>query len=102
MLTKGTVQDWLGRRSKDNPTGLNPEDNGEKDADKRNPIYIQQIEEQDYMKETDGKLELAGITIGIGMNRKDYYQKNSMVRCTPLISPRKKWKKREKRRQLKF
>ena len=27
------------------------------------------------MKETDGKLELAGITIGIGMNRKDYYQK---------------------------
>ena len=75
LLTKGTVQDWLGRRSKDNPTGLNPEDNGEKDADKRNPIYIQQIEEQDYMKETDGKLELAGITIGIGMNRKDYYQK---------------------------
>lgn len=60
LLTKGTVQDWLGRKSKDNPTGLNPEDNGEKDADKRNPIYIQQIEEQDYMKETDGKLELAG------------------------------------------
>ena len=27
------------------------------------------------MKETGGKLELAGITIGIGMNRKDYYQK---------------------------
>lgn len=75
LLSKATVTDWLGRKSKDNPTGLNPEDNGEKDADKRNPIYVQQIEEQDYMQEKDGKLTLAGITIGIGMNRKDYYQK---------------------------
>lgn len=75
LLTKATVQDWLGRKSKSNPDGLNPEDNGEKDADKRNPIYVQQIEEQDYMKEEGDKLKLSGITIGIGMNRKDYYQK---------------------------
>ena len=75
LLSKSTVQKWLSRKSSSNPTGLNPKDNGETDADKRNPIYVQQIEEQDYMKEENGKLVLAGITIGIGMNRKDYYQK---------------------------
>ncbi|KRL08160.1 CamS family sex pheromone protein [Liquorilactobacillus hordei] len=75
LLSSTTVENWLGRKSKSNSTGLNPEDNGQTDADKRNPIYIQQIEEQDYMKEVDGKLQLAGITIGIGMNSKDYYQK---------------------------
>lgn len=75
VLSKATVLDWLGRKSKDNPTGLNPEDNGQLDADKRNPMYVQQIEEQDYMKEENGKLVLAGMTIGIGVNRKDYYQK---------------------------
>ncbi|EJF00541.1 CamS family sex pheromone protein [Liquorilactobacillus mali] len=75
LLSSTTVKDWLGRKSKSNSTGLNPVDNGQTDANKRNPIYIQQIEEQDYMKEVDGKLKLAGITIGIGMNTKDYYQK---------------------------
>ena len=75
ILSKATVTKWLSRKSKDNPTGLNPEDNGQTDADKRNPIYVQQIEEQDYMKEENGKLVLAGMTIGIGVNRKDYYQK---------------------------
>ena len=54
---------------------MNPSDNGKKEANKRNPIYVQQIEEQDYMKQNNGKLELAGMTIGIGMNQKDYYQK---------------------------
>ena len=72
-LSKSTVQDWLGRKSKDNPDGLNPESNG--NGSNRNPMYIQQIGEQDYMKDNDGKLSLAGMTIGIGMNRKDYYQK---------------------------
>lgn len=75
VLTKDTVENWLDRKSKDNPDGLNPEDNGQKDADKRNPIYVQQLEEQDYMQQKDGKLTLAGVTVGIGMNQKDYYQK---------------------------
>ena len=74
-LNKATIQDWLGRKSSSNPEGLNPSDNGKKEANKRNPIYVQQIEEQDYMKQNNGKLELAGMTIGIGMNQKDYYQK---------------------------
>ena len=71
-LNKATIQDWLGRKSSSNPEGLNPSDNGKKEANKRNPIYVQQIEEQDYMKQNNGKLELAGMTIGIGMNQKDY------------------------------
>ncbi|KRL04026.1 CamS family sex pheromone protein [Liquorilactobacillus oeni] len=75
LLSSNTVENWLDRKSKNNQDGLNPEDNGQKDPNKRNPIYVQQIEEQDYMKEKNGNLSLAGITIGIGMNAKDYYQK---------------------------
>lgn len=75
ILNKATLINWLDRKSNSNPDGLNPVDNGKTDADKRNPIYVQQIEEQDYMQEKNGSLTLAGITIGIGMNQKDYYQK---------------------------
>jgi protein involved in sex pheromone biosynthesis len=75
LLSKTTVENWLGRQSNSNPTGLNPQDNGQTDANKRNPIYVQQLEEQDYMKQNGSKLTLSGMTIGIGMNRKDYYQK---------------------------
>ncbi|WP_025020882.1 CamS family sex pheromone protein [Ligilactobacillus equi] len=76
ILSKSTVQKLLSRKSKSNKIGLNPVDNGKTDPNTRNPMYVQQIEEQDYMKEDgDGKLSLAGMTIGIGMNRKDYYQK---------------------------
>lgn len=75
LLGRDTVENWLDRVSKDNPEGLNPADNGKKEANERNPMYVQQIEEQDYMNDHNGKLSLAGLTIGIGMNRKDYYQK---------------------------
>ncbi|SUP58955.1 Protein involved in sex pheromone biosynthesis [Weissella viridescens] len=36
---------------------------------------MQTIEEQDYMKQKDGKLELGGIVLGLGMNTEDTYQK---------------------------
>lgn len=75
ILSKATVENWLGRQSKSNSSGLNPENNGQTDPNKRNPIYVQQLEEQDYMKQKNGKLTLSGMTIGIGMNHKDYYQK---------------------------
>ncbi|KRL40393.1 CamS family sex pheromone protein [Liquorilactobacillus nagelii] len=75
LLSSTTVEKWLSRQSKSNSLGLNPESNGQTDPNKRNPIYVQQLEEQDYMKQENGKLVLSGITIGIGMNRKDYYQK---------------------------
>lgn len=72
-LSSSTVEKWLGRQSKDNPDGLNPVDNG--NGNNRNPMYVQQIGEQDYLKNNSGKLTLSGMTIGIGMNQKDYYQK---------------------------
>ncbi|GKT03139.1 CamS family sex pheromone protein [Furfurilactobacillus entadae] len=74
-LSTGTVQNWVDRKSKSNPTGLNPEDNGKKDPDKRNPMYLQAIEEQDYMTQDGSNLKLSGMTIGIGLNAVDYYTK---------------------------
>ncbi len=69
------MENWLGRESKSNKTGLNPK-KGKTDG-KRNPIYVQQIEEQDYMKQSGDNLKLHGITIGIGLNSVDYYQKKT-------------------------
>lgn len=74
-IKKATAQKWLARASKKNPSGLNPKDNGEKDANKRNPNYLQALEEQDYMTQSGNKLKLGGMTIGLAMNKIDYYQK---------------------------
>lgn len=74
-LSTDTVQNWLDRKSKSNSEGLNPEDNGSKDADKRNPIYLQALEEQDYMEKSGTSLKLKGVTIGLAMNSVDYFQK---------------------------
>lgn len=74
-LSTDTVQNWLGRQTKDNPDGLNPADNGKKEPDKRNPIYLQAMEEQDYMTQDGDNLKLSGITIGLGLNSVDYYTK---------------------------
>ncbi|HAT55686.1 MAG TPA: CamS family sex pheromone protein [Lactobacillus sp.] len=74
-LSASTIQDWVDRKSSTNPTGLNPVDNGQKDANKRNPMYLQTVEEQDYMTQNGDNLSLSGITIGIGLNSVDYYTK---------------------------
>lgn len=74
-LNTATVQKWLGRKSSSNPNGLNPVNNGKKDANTRNPIYLQQLEEQDYMVQSGSKVTLGGVTVGLGMNSVDYYTK---------------------------
>lgn len=74
-LNTATVQKWLGRKSSSNPNGLNPVNNGKKDANTRNPIYLQQLEEQDYMVQSGSKITLGGVTVGLGMNSVDYYTK---------------------------
>lgn len=74
-LNTNTIENWLGRKSKSNQTGLNPTKG--KTNGKRNPIYVQQIEEQDYMKQSGNSLKLHGITIGIGLNSVDYYRKTT-------------------------
>jgi len=76
-LNTSTGQNWLGRKSKSNPDGLNPANNGKTGATTRNPIYLQQMEEQDFMKQNGKKLTLSGVTIGLGMNSVDYYEKQN-------------------------
>ena len=75
VLSASTVNKWLARKSKKNPTGLNPASNGSTAANKRTPMYFQQLLEEDYLQKQDGKYKLAGISIGIAMNKIDYYQK---------------------------
>lgn len=75
VLTAGTVTNWLARKSAKNPDGLNPESNGSTDPNKRTPMYFQQMLEEDYLQKQDGKYKLAGMSIGIAMNKIDYYQK---------------------------
>lgn len=70
-ISSERTQNWLGRYSKDNPSGLNPK----KVKGKLVPEYIQQINEQDYLVPGGKNLALGGMTIGIGVNSIYYYQK---------------------------
>ncbi len=74
-LDTSTVTDWLSRKSKSNPNGLNPVNNGKKDANKRNPIYLEEIIEQDYLTGLGSKYQIGGMSLGLAMNSVDYYQK---------------------------
>ena len=76
-LKSSTIKKWLARKSKSNPTGLNPAANDSTEADKRVPLYLQQVLEQDYVTQTDNDkgVKLGGISIALGMNSVDYYQK---------------------------
>lgn len=73
IIDAETAAKWLGRASKDNPEGLNPEDNGETDPEKRHPIYLAQILEQNFVVRQEEGYELGGVTIGLAMNTVDYY-----------------------------
>ncbi|WP_225427036.1 CamS family sex pheromone protein [Companilactobacillus kedongensis] len=75
ILKSSVVNKWLERKSKSNTTGLNPASNGSKNENKRNPMYLQQMLEEDYLQKQDGKYKLAGMSIGIAINKVDYYQK---------------------------
>ncbi|WP_404826479.1 CamS family sex pheromone protein [Pediococcus ethanolidurans] len=76
-LSKSTVENWIGRKSKSNSEGLNPTSNGSTSPTKRNPIYLQSLEEQDYVQKSGSKLKLSGVTIGLAMNSVDYYRKTT-------------------------
>ena len=75
VISASTASNWLGRKSKKNAEGLNPASNGSTDATKRAPMYFQQMLEEDYLQKQDGKYKLAGMSIGIALNKIDYYQK---------------------------
>lgn len=74
-LSTATVESWLGRKSKSNPKGLNPKSNGSTTPNGRNPLYLSQITEQDFMTQNNKKLKLSGVTIGLAINSVDYYKK---------------------------
>lgn len=60
-----TLKSWLQRKSADNPDGLNPEDTGKGQG-------IQKILEYDFFDVSSEKL--AGMVIGIALNKVDYSQ----------------------------
>ncbi|MDB6353291.1 CamS family sex pheromone protein [Trichococcus sp. K1Tr] len=78
VIDYDTTRLWLGRYSESNPDGLNPTDNGSTDAATREPIYLEQILEQDYMIQNENGFELAGMAIGLAMNSIDYYKVNDV------------------------
>lgn len=73
-LNSSTTENWLERKTSSNPSGLNP---AKGSTSNPNPMYIQQIEEQDYMKQNGNSLSLRGMTIGIGVNSVYYYKKKT-------------------------
>jgi protein involved in sex pheromone biosynthesis len=78
VIDYDTTRLWLGRYSDSNPDGLNPTDNGSTDAATREPIYLEQILEQNYMIQNENGFELAGMAIGLAMNSVDYYKVNDV------------------------
>lgn len=78
LLSTAVTRSWLGRQSGkkgSSSLGLNPASNGSTDPNKRVPIYLQQLLEQDYMVKNGSSMSLGGISIGLGMNSIDYYEK---------------------------
>ncbi|WP_283679141.1 CamS family sex pheromone protein [Lentilactobacillus sp. Marseille-Q4993] len=71
-LSTGTVTNWLGRKTKKNPTGLNPTS-----KNSATPSYLAQINEMDFMTQQGKKLSLSGMTIGLGINSVYYYKKTT-------------------------
>lgn len=71
-LDRSTVIDWLMRKSKTNPNGLNPVLGTKKNY---HPYYLEEILEQDYLTGSGSNYKIGGISIGLAMNSVDYYQK---------------------------
>lgn len=73
QLTTTSVNDWLARKSKDNPTGLNPTESKSKKS--YNPIILDQIIEQDYLTGSGNSYKLSAMSLGLALNSVDYYTK---------------------------
>lgn len=71
-IDTSTAEKWLDRKSKDNPEGLNPAG-----KDTKEPMYLQQMDEQDFMEQSHGSLNIKGMTIGLGINSVYYYRKEA-------------------------
>jgi len=89
-LSKKTISSWLQRKytrkqlkeqglKPSENLGLNPVDDEKGSIDERNkksPIYLAHITEQDYLKQmNDNSVQLGGVVIGLALNSVHYYQK---------------------------
>ncbi|MCT0151757.1 CamS family sex pheromone protein [Fructilactobacillus fructivorans] len=70
-ISTDTTEKWLDRKSKQNPEGLNPS----QQKGKVTPMYLQQIDEQDFLVPDGNKTTMKGMTIGLGINSVYYYTK---------------------------
>ena len=92
MLDGSTISSWLNREYTDaqlkekelkttENLGLNPIDPGTGDIAKRseeNPIYLAHILEHNYLvNESNNKISLGGVVIGLALNSVYYYQKEA-------------------------
>ncbi|QNQ82671.1 CamS family sex pheromone protein [Lactobacillus sp. PV037] len=71
-ISSATATDWLARKSKNNPEGLNLKSTGTKNY---TPIILDQILEQDYLVKSGTSYKVSGISLGLALNSVDYYNK---------------------------
>ena len=69
-ISSKEAKKWLERKSSNNNSGLNPEGNSSD-----NPIYLQQLLEQDFLTKNKNKYVLSGMSIGLGLNSVYTYTK---------------------------
>ncbi|TWT24075.1 CamS family sex pheromone protein [Planomicrobium sp. CPCC 101110] len=89
-ITDEDASAWLGRASKDNPAGLNPEDKrtkGQKqDGDKPPAEILAHIVEQNYLVKTnENTIRLGGVSVGLALNSV-YYNTEDGVSYEETIS----------------
>lgn len=89
-ITSTVANDWLGRKSKSNPLGLNPELGTKK---KYNPYYLEEIMEQDFLTGSGSNYRIGGMSIGLAINSIDYYQKKKGGPEYQMTIPRSAQKK---------
>lgn len=76
-IKRGTISEWLKRKTDDESLGLNPplvrgEDTEE--TNENSPIYLAHIQEQNYLiRRGEDQVELGGVAIGIALNSVHYY-----------------------------
>jgi len=89
-ITDEEATAWLGRASKDNPEGLNPQDKRteqqKKDGDRPPAAVLAHIVEQNYLVKTnEDTIRLGGVSIGLALNSV-YYNTEDGVSYEETIS----------------
>ncbi|WP_423189886.1 CamS family sex pheromone protein [Alkalibacterium sp. f15] len=102
FLSSSQVTNWIGREQvpveveeeeeegeeeiDEQNQGLNPPSNNTFDPAERNPNYLSSVLEQNYYRQTEEGLELAGVSVGLALNQIDYYRDDIGTRLQQPIS----------------